>query len=236
MLEGIQLERVSTYRYLGVNIDSRLDFSFHTQCIATSAKRGIGALCHSIRKWAPKQILCTSITAIVLPAFLYAIEVWYPPHLKDKVKLERVNKFAARLILNVFDKQVTYDELLKKLSWKPIYRVVAERRLLLIRKYLEGKRFAPNFLFPLELANEYRHSERIKCKLHKHSLSLMIMSSQKNVLEVKLAAAHMRILWNSLDETLIKLPFNEFKTRTTSDEVFGYLCSCSAIIQLVVDD
>jgi hypothetical protein len=222
-LDGNQLQQVTTYRYLGVDIDDRFNFSSHTSRVVTCAKRGIGALCRSLRKWAPMEVLCKAITSIVMPAFFYAVEVWYPPNIKDQKKLERVIKYAARLTLNNFSPDAKYDELLSVINWRPLYRQVAEKRLLTIRKYMEGRRFVPDSVFPLFKEVSTRSSQRLKSQSPKHSLCLAIMKDQKNSLEDKLAAAQMRIIWNALDENTIKLKMTQFRQVIISDEVFNGL-------------
>ena len=93
-------KQTSNYRYLGVDVDSCLSFSSHTQRVATSTKRAIGELSRTLRKWAPKEVFNEAVTKIALPVFLYAIKVWFPPTVKDQQRLERVMKFAARKPLN----------------------------------------------------------------------------------------------------------------------------------------
>jgi hypothetical protein len=74
-----------------------------------------------IRKWALRKILETSINAFVVPALFYAIEVWYPAGEKHKKQIEKVNKYACRLLTNNFSRDVSYEELTTKLGWKPIH-------------------------------------------------------------------------------------------------------------------
>jgi hypothetical protein len=215
---------------LGVDIDDRLDFSLQTQRIVTSTKRGIGALCSSLRKWAPREVFYKAIDAIVLPAFLYAIEAWYPPHQKDQKKLEQVIRYAGRLILNDFE--IKYDDLLGKLNWKPLFRRIAEKRLLLVKKYMEGCRFIPSFVFEFEGEEQSRHSQRLKSKQQKHCLALKIFRNQKNVHEEKLSAAQMRILWNALDEETVLAKLRAFQLKIGSDDIFGRLCSSGVVNQI----
>ncbi len=55
--------------------------------------------------------------------------------------LEKVHRFAARLLLQRYD--MSYDGLLKELSWKPIARITTERQLILAWKYYSEQRFLP---------------------------------------------------------------------------------------------
>jgi hypothetical protein len=149
-LEDVELERVAVYRYLGVEFDERLTFATQSWKAATKTKQAIGALCRTLRKWAPDKVFRKAVVTIALPIFLYAIEVWMPPHVKHQVMLERVIKFAVRLLTNNFQKDISYGSLLEAVGWKPLFRLVSERRLLLIRKYLGGERYILETVFPLE--------------------------------------------------------------------------------------
>jgi exonuclease III len=113
-LNGKPLENVSVYKYLGVDFDDRLSFGEHTTRVTNAVKKGIGALCRSLRKWAPVEVFNKAILTTTLPIFLYSIESWYPPHLKNQIRLERVLKYAIRLILNNFNHETSYEDLLKK--------------------------------------------------------------------------------------------------------------------------
>jgi hypothetical protein len=115
-LNGSELEIVQVYKYLGVEFDNRLTFGEHTTRMVNSVKRGIGALCRSLRKWAPVEAFSKAILSTTLPIFLYSIESWYPPNLKQRVALERVLKYAIRLILNKFNHDITYEDLLEEIK------------------------------------------------------------------------------------------------------------------------
>jgi hypothetical protein len=232
-LEGAKLRLVESYRYLGVDIDSRLTFASHTSRVISNAKMAIGVLCRTLRKWALKEVFSKAVTAIVLPAFFYAIEVWCPPNAKEKEKLERVVKYAARLALNNFSREASYVDLLAALSWKPLYRMIAEKRLLTIKKYMEGYRFIPDNVFQLERENLNRHSRRLNEKKHRHCCTLELTQS-KNKLEVSLGAAQMRLLWNALDEATVMMSINQFSMAIKSENIFQMLCTKGTIHCLAV--
>jgi hypothetical protein len=196
--------------------------------VVTAAKKGIGALCKFLRKWAPQGVFCKAVIGIILPAFMYAVEVWYPPGIREQSQLERILKYAAGLILNDFSNDTQYESLLKEVKWKPLFRLVAERRLLLIKKYLDGRRFIPESVFSLEPECVTRHSQRIEQRRKKHCLILEEIRSS-NSLEEKLSAAQMRKLWNSLEEETVRLPVAEFRRVVQKDEIYQTLVGASAI-------
>ena len=166
---------------------------------------------------------CKSITSVVLPALLYAIEAWYPPNEKDQKKLERVLKFAARLVTNIFISTTTYEELLEKLNWHPMSLLVAIRRLILIKKYMDAPRHIPDCVFPLRETNVNRYSQRIAAAGNSNSLMVHIFRDQKNAKEDKLAGAQLRQLWNALGDDLVRSRLQEFKETVMSNTFINWL-------------
>jgi hypothetical protein len=187
-LNNTGLEQVQEYKYLGVDVDDKFTFSNHTTRVSCKAKQAIGALCRTLRKWAPGNVFSKIITTLVFPIFLYAIEAWYPPYMKDRVRIERVVKYAARLVSNKFSSELQYDTLLDILNWKPLYRQVAERRLLLIKKYIDRTRFLPEKVFPIIPPSSSRFSQRLRVIQNRHNCILELRRKHRNKLEDSLCA------------------------------------------------
>jgi hypothetical protein len=169
------------------------------------------------------------VSAIAIPIFLYAIEVWFPSHIKYQTQLERVQKYSIRLILNNFNKDATYESLLAEVNWPPLYRRVAERRLITIYKYLNGIRYMEDCVFPYTKEDIRRQSARLKLMECKHNKQLELTSNQRNSLEEKLSASQMRNLWNALPTETVNSRLNVFRTQIQEDSVFSKLCENGAI-------
>jgi hypothetical protein len=231
-INGKQLERVCSVKYLGVEIDERLTFGLQTMKAVAKAKQGIGALSRSLRKWSSMEVLKTSITTIALPCLMYAIDVWYPPSIQHQQQIERVQKYAARLLTNNFNHETSYEELLMKLKWKPIFRNVAERRLITLMKYLDGSRFIPDYVFQIESEGTTRTSARLKEKADRHQMMLKTWSGRGSVREENLAAGQSRKMWNSLKKEVVESDVKGFIKKVKSDCVYEYLCDSGAIVPL----
>jgi hypothetical protein len=223
-LNGIAMQLVNSYKYLGIDMDDKLSMACHTARVVTGAKKAIGALNRTLRKWASKRVFTTAITTLVLPAVAYGIEAWYPPHMQQREKLERLMKYAARLASNNFSREITYEKLLQLTKWKPFYRMLAEKWLVLIKKYIDGHRYMPSVVFQPEHPVSNRFSQRIRSHQHRHSLTLATSTQHKNKLEANMPAAHMRKLWNSMKEDVIQLRGCDFKNIVANDETYLYLC------------
>jgi hypothetical protein len=168
-----------------VEIDSQLTFVSQTTKVVLKAKQGIGALTRQLRKWAPSKVFKCSIISIELPAFFYAIPIWFPPGKMCKLRLERVLKYAARLILNDFKQTTTYEDLIKKMNWKPLVRTVMEQRLMLMRKYLIGERILPDGVFQIEEPTHARQSQRLLGRRNRSSMLVKRFRDQRNKKEQK---------------------------------------------------
>jgi hypothetical protein len=55
------------------------------------------------------------------------------PSEREKQRIEKVVKFAARLCLNNFQENIQCEDLLSKLNWKPVSGLVLERRLIKVK-------------------------------------------------------------------------------------------------------
>jgi hypothetical protein len=97
---------------------------------------------------------------------------------------------------------------------------VAARRLLTLRKYLDGTRHISPDVFALEKDKETRMSARLSKR--SHDLQLTVPSA-KNAKEGKLAAAQMRAMWNALDQATVNCTAKEFAERLRKGELLNQL-------------
>jgi hypothetical protein len=223
-LNDTPLERVESYRYLGVDIDMNLSFESQARRVSINAKRAVGELSRNLRKWAPKHVFIEVCQKIAFPLFLYAIEVWFPAADKDRRRIERVLKFSARLATNDFRSETNYKDLLERLGWKSVERIVSERQLITIKKYMDGERHIPDYVFPLEV-NQQRSSVRLVNKRNRETLLLKAFNEQRNKMENKLCGEKMRKLWNLLTEDEIRMNKAKFKEQIQYDEFYHRLCT-----------
>jgi hypothetical protein len=67
---------------------------------------------------------------------MYAVEAWYPSQFVLQNSIERVKKFAAKLVANDF--KSPYPVLLEKLNWKSVSQMVMEKRAVAVHNYVQG--------------------------------------------------------------------------------------------------
>ena len=90
------LERVSSYKYLGVTLSNTLGWSTHIHDISTEAKRVLGFIYRQYSAHLSQSSLQKLYLSLVRPHLEYASQVWNPHLQRDILKLEGVQKFALK--------------------------------------------------------------------------------------------------------------------------------------------
>jgi hypothetical protein len=133
---------VSSMRYLGVQLSGQLGSftSLQHRQAAAKAKRLIGVL-HSKLSGCSTDIFCSIYTAKVLPVLAYGLAAVGPSNASDWHQLERVHRFAARLVTKDFVSD--YSMLLRNLNWTSMKYECYRRQLRLVHNYVHGFRHMP---------------------------------------------------------------------------------------------
>ena len=100
------LECVSSYKYLGVHISSDLSWSQHTQHVCMKAKKMIGLLYRNYYQHLPNTMLLQLYKSLIRPHLEYAAAIWSPSSQSDKLLLEKVQRFALRMVYKVLGSQL----------------------------------------------------------------------------------------------------------------------------------
>ena len=91
------LAQVHKFKYLGVWLSERLDWSIHVQAITKTAARTVGMLYRRFYEHASSNTLIKMYTVMVRPLLEYAAPVWDPCQQNLIAPLERVQKMALRM-------------------------------------------------------------------------------------------------------------------------------------------
>ena len=109
-LHGHQLKHVDQTKYLGVTITAKANNTLNF------LRRNINVRDHSIKEKAYK--------ALVRPILEYSSSVWDPHTDVLSARLEKIQRRAARFVLNNYRKTSSVGAMLQQLSWQTL----AERR------------------------------------------------------------------------------------------------------------
>ena len=104
------LERVNSFKYLGVWITKDLTWSSHVNEICTKARRVVGLIYRQYYQYSTPETLNQLYVSFVRPHLEYAAPIWDPHLQKDIDKLEKVQKFALRMCTKNW--MAGYDDLL----------------------------------------------------------------------------------------------------------------------------
>ena len=200
-LGGQLLECVSSYKYLGVHISSDLSWSQHTQHVCMKAKKMIGLLYRNYYQHLPDTMLLQLYKSLVRPHLEYAAAIWSPSSQSDKLLLEKVQKFALRMVTKCWD--LSYIDLLDKTGVLSLEKRREVARLCLLYKIVNSLCFFDLDVFSYCTSRSY----------HSHPFSLHHPFSRTNSMYHSFVPATIR-LWNSLDSTLCSE--SSFSVQTSS--------------------
>ena len=91
------LERVYTYKYLGVQFTSNLSWSDHIHAKCSKAKKLLGLLYRKFQGCTDPVTLFNLYITLVRPHLEYACEIWNPCLKRDINKVEQLQKFGLRM-------------------------------------------------------------------------------------------------------------------------------------------
>ena len=98
-VNGDALESVSSYRYLGILISTKLSWSNHIKEITSKARKKIGLVYRRFYKHAHPGTLRSLYVTLIRPHLEYAVPVWDPHLRKDIDNLESVQRFATKVCI-----------------------------------------------------------------------------------------------------------------------------------------
>ena len=111
---GKPLERVTTYKYLGLLLSSDQSWSQHINNVCTKARKLLGLIYRRFYQFSTPESLFQMYISIVHPNLKYATQVWSPYKISEVNLIERVQKFALRMCAKSLD--IGYQELLHLFS------------------------------------------------------------------------------------------------------------------------
>ena len=141
-IRGKELQVVQNTKYLGVKIDSSLDWKEQIKAVCVKVSRALGFLKHA-KNVLPMETLRTIYTGIVEPHFRFCCSVWDCTGSTQIKQLQKLQNRAARIVTNS-----SYDtpskKLLEELGWKTIDELIKIESEIMVYKSPNG--LAPQYL------------------------------------------------------------------------------------------
>ena len=132
-LDGIPIERVKQFNFLGIVLDEHMTWNPHTNKVACSIARTIGTL-KRLKRFLPMSILKTLYNSLILPHLSYGILSWGP----KSNRLLKLQKWAIRTVTNSKYNAHT-DPIFKKLGLLKIHDIYKSTALKVYFKYKNDK-------------------------------------------------------------------------------------------------
>ena len=139
------IEMITNTRYLGAQIDSKLNWGKHIDTIKTKANRALGLIKYS-KKYLPSDILNKMYRGIVEPHLSYCCSVWGCCSESKLDVLQKIQNRAARIVTSS-----PYDAsaapIIQNLGWPTISDLIRKETATLTYKSLNS--LAPDYLSKL---------------------------------------------------------------------------------------
>ena len=194
MLNGLHLNRVECFKYLGVLLSSDLSWTPHITSVCSKARQILGLLYRRFYNYAEGDTLKQLYLSLIRPHLEYACPVWDPHTMKDKTLLENVQKFAFRMATKQWDSG--YQDLLDIMNVPSLADRRLQLKLSLLYKIVHGMCYFPSDI----LCPRSNYSNRTN-----HSLVINQPFAHTNAYYYSFVP-HTISAWNSLHEEHVTAP------------------------------
>ena len=182
------LHELSDAKYLGIQIDNKLDWNKHIATVAASGQSKLAFLNRNL-KGCPKKLRDTAYISLIRPILEYSCSVWHPHKKSNKDKIEKVQRRAARFVSNNFRHKASVSEMLHDLGWQSLDGRRQDQRLVLFYKIINGLASVEteDILTPADSSTRKNHSFKFKhlqanCDSYRFSFFPATISSWNNFL------------------------------------------------------
>ena len=141
-----QLAQVDSTKYLGISISRNLSWKRHVDITCQKANRTLAFLQRNIG-CCPREIKTRCYQTYVRPILEYAAIVWSPYTKCDIVKLEAVQRRAARFVTGQYQRTVSVTGLLQQLQWQSLADRRLQARAVMLYRIVNGQVAVPLSLF-----------------------------------------------------------------------------------------
>ena len=139
------IEMITYTRYLGVQIDSKINWGKHIDTLKTKANRALGLIKYS-KKYLPSDILNKMYRGIVEPHLSYCCSVWGCCSESKLDVLQKIQNRAARIVTSSpYDASAA--SIIQNLGWPTISDLIRKETATLTYKSLNS--LAPHYLSKL---------------------------------------------------------------------------------------
>ncbi len=201
---GEALVSVDHAKYLGITISNNLEWSKHVDIVTKKASNTLNFVRRNL-KYCPRKCKETAYFSLARSTLEYSAAVWDPHLKKDKDKVERVNRRAARFVKDDYGPRSSVTQMMQSLNWPTLEDRRRDQRLTMMYKITNGLVAVPSDqLLPADSRTRASHNHKYRTisantSVYRHSFF------PRTVPE-----------WNSLPKATAEAPtLGQFKTSLT---------------------
>ena len=142
-LSGQVLDEVKDSKYLGVTISDNLDWSKHITTTTTKANARLSFIKRNLKD-CPQKLKEIAYFSLVRSFVDYASAVWDPHQKFNQVKLEMVQRRAARFVKSRYKRTDSVTAMLDELGWPILSKRRKDARLILFYKIINNLAQVPH--------------------------------------------------------------------------------------------
>jgi hypothetical protein len=203
-INGEEITRVESTKFLGVIIDEKLTWQGHIQYIKGKISKTLGIF-YKTRKILGSKTLLTLYYSMIHPYLIYCIEVWGKASKTSLSSIEKLQKRAVRIIVSARYRENTAP-IFKKLQILSFGKLYSYSVLIFMYKYVQG--YTPELFTDMFLINRNIHNYPTR-QQHKFHVPKVKFSRTQNI--IRYAGVS---LWNRiLDEIEYDCGLGTFKKR-----------------------
>ncbi len=132
--KGLEVKRVTEFKYLGIIFDEILSWNEHVKSIVSKAGKRIGQL-GRVRRYITSHSANTVYLSMIRPLLEYSTGVWTNCGKVNSNNLETLQKRAARVVTSL----PRSDPALRCLKWTPLEERREDNVYKLVKKSIKGQ-------------------------------------------------------------------------------------------------
>ena len=149
-MDGHTLLSVKHHPYLGIELSKDINWATHINQVANKANKILGLLKRNLNACST-TVKGNAYKSLVRPKLEYCGAIWDPYKNNNKSTIEKVQRRAARFVLNDYKRKSSVNVMLTALGWETLE--LRRIRLRLITIYKETHQITPSNLQVAEGTN-----------------------------------------------------------------------------------
>ena len=137
LLNGSPLSTATTYKYLGITINTTLTWNDHVDAAISKANRTLGFI-WQMAGGTSTAALASLYKSLVLPVIEYGLPAWTPYTQTAISKIEKIQRRASRICLRQRRGEMDYKDRLRTLGWTSLENRRQKHTITFVIKCLFG--------------------------------------------------------------------------------------------------